>query len=190
MAILLDFKWFHRWFICSSRRWISAASSWLAPPLDPSSICLIIFLPVAVRDKKFSLSVSISNCRSYRKKTKTDTVVVLVQNTVLCIDPMTTIKLHGCMLFYKGRDLLGDPASAHCGQSPISALNFDYCPSVVSYISPLQNCVFEEIKAVFRLLRKKGGKPGGKPDIFIIILSLISNFHIVLIKYQLQRFLF
>ena len=55
---------------------------------------------------------------------------------------------------------------------------------------PLQNCVSEEIKAVFRLLRKKGGKPGGKPDIFIIILSLISNFHIVLIKYQLQRFLF
>ena len=149
MAILLDFKWFHRWFICSSRRWISAASSWLAPPLDPSSICLIIFLPVAVRDKKFSLSVSISNCRSYRKKTKTDTVVVLVQNTVLCIDPMTTIKLHGCMLFYKGRDLLGDPASAHCGQSPISALYFDFCPSVTFLHIPPSKTVYSRKLKLF-----------------------------------------
>ena len=62
--MLLAFRWFHRWFISSNLRWMRSASSWLAPPLLPSSICLRIFLPVAVSAKKFSLSVSISNCRS------------------------------------------------------------------------------------------------------------------------------
>ena len=86
MAILLDFKWFHRWFICSSLRWISAASSWLAPPLEPSSICLIIFLPVAVRDKKFSLSVSISNCRSWKNNNNKN------QDTRPPMYPLTILK--------------------------------------------------------------------------------------------------
>ena len=68
IAILLALRLFHLWFISSNLRWIRAASSWLAPPLLPSSICLRIFLPVAVSAKKFSLSVSISNCRSWNKK--------------------------------------------------------------------------------------------------------------------------
>ena len=38
------------------------------PPELPSSICFRIFLPVAVKERKFSLSVSISNCRSWNKK--------------------------------------------------------------------------------------------------------------------------
>ena len=41
------------------------------PPELPSSICLRIFLPVAVKQRKFSLSVSISNCRSWKNNKTT-----------------------------------------------------------------------------------------------------------------------
>ena len=68
IAMLLAFRWFHLWFIVSSFLWIRAASSRLAPPELPSSICFRIFLPVAVKARKFSLSVSISNCRSWKKQ--------------------------------------------------------------------------------------------------------------------------
>ena len=56
------------------------------PPELPSSICLRIFLPEAVRERKFSLSVSISNCRSWNRENNKN------QDTRPPMDPLTILK--------------------------------------------------------------------------------------------------
>ena len=53
------------------------------PPELPSSICLRIFLPVAVKQRKFSLSVSISNCRSWKNNKNQDTRPPMFPLTIL-----------------------------------------------------------------------------------------------------------
>ena len=53
------------------------------PPELPSSICLRIFLPVAVKQRKFSLSVSISNCRSWKNNKNQDTRPTMFPLTIL-----------------------------------------------------------------------------------------------------------
>ena len=54
--------------VCYFWVWLVFKYDMYIPPELPSSICFRIFLPVAVKERKFSLSVSISNCRSWNKK--------------------------------------------------------------------------------------------------------------------------
>ena len=66
---------------------------------------------------------------------------------------MTTIKLHGCMLFYKGRDLLGDI------QQKQLYLTYVYSPSKTEGIKAVYVTSRKKKKPTFQSKKVGGEKP-------------------------------